>query len=334
MTDGVVFGSVAFARHRVAAAVLTGLALVGHGLLPELPPDGELVLLVVAVALLGVPHGAVDHLVAKPFFAGRWQRVWLPVFGLCYVGLAALVVLLWLLAPGVSLAGFLLLSILHFGAGDQRDGLGALASGSLVVLGPVAVHPADCATLFAPLAGRSGDAMAGLLEGLQPLLLATVALALLPFVVRSLRRRCWAILAELGLLATTVALLPPLQAFVLYFCIWHAPRHVLEIAQSFAPGSTRLGLRRFVWAALPFSALTIAGGALAWASVASLRSPSDATLQVIFIGLAALTVPHMIVMSAASRGGDQLALSATTAPARSRARRAPPRPVPGCSPRP
>jgi len=97
------------------------------------------------------------------------------------------------------------------------------------------------------------------------------------------------------LLALGAAVLHPLAYFIAYWCFLHSPRHLTLAARDLSLDSWGARLR----AVAP---TTLATYALAAAAVPFLMDmPGDAVLmQVIFIGLAALTVPHMILELIAS----------------------------------
>jgi Brp/Blh family beta-carotene 15,15'-monooxygenase len=85
---------------------------------------------------------------------------------------------------------------------------------------------------------------------------------------------------------------PPLYAFVVFFCAMHAARHILRTTE-YAGGATEL--RRLLMFALPPMVVTSAAAILI-----TLRIPSSSVgsglVQIIFVGLAALTVPHMALV--------------------------------------
>lgn len=87
------------------------------------PSSIEILSMTCAVAFFGVPHGATDHLVASDIFKGPFPRTWLIVFVLVYLMLMGAVILAWILLPSMSLAVFLLLTIVHWGLGDVEDDL-------------------------------------------------------------------------------------------------------------------------------------------------------------------------------------------------------------------
>jgi Brp/Blh family beta-carotene 15,15'-monooxygenase len=117
---------------------------------------------------------------------------------------------------------------------------------------------------------------------------------------------------ELAALAALAATAPPLLYFVVYFCGLHSPRHFLDTLNQLD-----LGWRRGVVAALPLTAMTLVVAAFAVGIlVHSGVTLGPATVNTVFIGLAALAVPHMVLVERFwSRCSD-----ITTRPAASSAR--------------
>ncbi|MGB0827346.1 MAG: Brp/Blh family beta-carotene 15,15'-dioxygenase, partial [Candidatus Poseidoniaceae archaeon] len=90
------------------------------------------------IVLIGLPHGAFDGAVAMHLgLVNRFSS--LARFVIIYVALAALVVVTWMVAPSISLILFLTISMLHFGAGDARNGQGALAFSEALAHGGLAI---------------------------------------------------------------------------------------------------------------------------------------------------------------------------------------------------
>jgi Brp/Blh family beta-carotene 15,15'-monooxygenase len=84
--------------------------------------------------------------------------------------------------------------------------------------------------------------------------------------------------------------LPPLVSFALYFCFWHSRSHALRIWENIKPEERPKSLIE-----------TFAYSGAAWLAALCFfwyfqGSPDAALLQLTFIGLAALTVPHMILV--------------------------------------
>ena len=248
-----------------------------------------------AVVLIGLPHGALDGAIA--IHLGFSRKVLLFIrFLLLYVGMAGLVIAAWIMAPAACLLGFLVISMIHFGAGDARHGTGwvrgaeVMAHGGLVVAGISQMHRPEVDVIFAYLTG--GDTRL-VWQGLD-ILTVIVGASLVVCLAQALWYRRWRGTAiELGALAILFAMTPPLVGFAVYFCCVHSARHVTSIMSSLRQhmsASTML-----LQAAIFTVASWLAGAAAIW-WLADMADPQPVILRVIFIGLAALTVPHMILV--------------------------------------
>jgi len=66
---------------------------------------------------VGIPHGAVDHLLVS----GTWNQRKAPLFILRYLLLAGMIGVLWFWMPQIALIVFLLYSLWHFGETDGKS---------------------------------------------------------------------------------------------------------------------------------------------------------------------------------------------------------------------
>jgi len=250
----------------------------------KLPHGVLVVILAFLVAVVGLPHGALDPLVARE--AGLWKNLpELARFLGVYLLLAAIAGLLWIWFPRFSLAAFLAYSSWHF-SGDWRDWLNrwwCLCAGASVICAPSLFHPDLVAKYFSVLTGEDSTALVRVLQTLAiPALAGTIFSA-----IRSFRTRP-AIALELAVLAICALALPPLVFFLLYFCGLHSPRHLIATVWDWDRRTT-------IATAAGITLVTMALGALFF-----VLSPStqfdQRLLQITFIGLAVLTVPHMILI--------------------------------------
>lgn len=304
-------------RHTRAAIGVTAAMAVVAAVTGGVGMATQLIVLAVLVAVLGLPHGAVDHWQGRALLAPRLGALWGPVFGIGYSVAALLVILAWTAWPPLLLIGFLVLAALHFGSEDvaaraavhHRRRLSRLADiglrGALPVLLPLTFHPAETASLFAALlpsttATTVADA-ASWVTVTSPLYLAALA----GLIGIAMARGDALVGDELAVLTTAFAALPPLLAFALYFCLWHAPRHSLLVIADAGDSSLAAGVSRFIRGAVPLTGLTIAAGAIAWLALRDTATSAEATLQVVFIGLAALTVPHVLLPLIGRRWGGR-----------------------------
>lgn len=267
-----------------AAAMVIGGALVGVSLNGTV----QVYVLAVLVVLLGLPHGALDPLVAHR--AGVWDDVRsFTIFIGKYLLLAACALLFWIFVPGLALLAFLLYSGYHF-SGDWDGELplpSRLAAGFFIVSMPSAIHAGLTHDIFAILAG---SANASWVLGTMQVIAVPAGLGLALAILFHVKTN--ALRLELATLLITGLLLPPILFFVLYFCALHSPRHLIHAAAG-APFRLVAGtaiLFTFLTCALAALALPFMGGA----------PLSDTLVRFVFIGLAALTVPHMILVEKAT----------------------------------
>lgn len=248
-----------------------------------------------AVVVIGLPHGALDGAIAIHLgFAKR--LVPFLSFLVLYTAMSALVVGAWLLAPTVCLFGFLIISMLHFGTGDARQGTGWLRSaeiiahGGLVIAGISQMSQPEVDVIFRYLTGQDTTL---LWQGID-ILTVIVGMAILVCFAQALWYRRWRGTAmELGALAILFAMTPPLVGFAVYFCCVHSARHVVGILRSLRGDMSRFAM---INQAAAFTlASWVAGGLAIW-WFADIDDPQPIVLRVVFIGLAALTVPHMILV--------------------------------------
>jgi Brp/Blh family beta-carotene 15,15'-monooxygenase len=121
-----------------------------------------------------------------------------------------------------------------------------------------------------------------------------VAVALIVYAWQALWDSRWRIgLLELVALLSLFLLVPPLVGFAIYFCCVHSARHFLSVWRSI----NREMLRKSIYfQAAFFTFASWAAGAVALYYCMINMSMESAIMQVVFIGLAALTVPHMLLV--------------------------------------
>jgi len=282
-------GATAVLRGQGFAFSLAAMLVAASSVLLERPERWvELAAVAVAVALFGVPHGGLDTVFARQLHGLRGLRDW-GVFVLSYSLLAAAVVGVWLVAPVAFLLGFLLISAVHFSGDPQASTRGvsrALYGGAGIVL-PTGLHGDEVGELFGLLAGtEAAGLVTPVLAALALPWLAALAIAAVAEAARSPRTSM-----EFLAVGALMLLAPPLTAFAVFFCGMHSARHIL---------------RTFDWAArpgrwpmmasglLPTLAVMVGGAAIWWWRD---DVPFDAqVVQLVFVGLAALTVPHMALV--------------------------------------
>lgn len=247
-----------------------------------------------AVVFIGLPHGAMDGALA--IHLGWMNRpIKAATFLLAYVGLAALVVGMWLVVPKVGFLGFLAISLFHFGRGDivprtkDHQLSEVFMRGGLVLAGISLFHRSEVDSIFEVLIGSDTEIVWLFLQTV-----GVLTIVLIPYVilVKSKQERTAASGEVIGLLAL-FAIAPPLLGFAIYFCGIHSVRHFKHMGTLLKSTLQQFQVTRTT---VIFSFMTWAVGLLVLANQSASIGLEPALLQVIFIGLAALTVPHMILV--------------------------------------
>lgn len=268
----------------VVAILLTAATIA----IKRLDEQMELIVLAVLIVLLGVPHGALDTIFARQLYDVKTVKGW-AAFTLAYLFMAALAVVLWQVAPLVFLLGFLVISIAHFSGDPSVDmpvAFRILYGGAIVVL-PTLLHAEEVMRLFSILAGA--DVAALLVSWLHfvswPWLIGIAVAAV------GCARLDWLAGVEIASVGLLSVLTPPLVAFTIFFCGMHSARHILRTVDYSGRRSPYLLISASVAPMLAF--LVMLGAALLW-----LRDiPIEVrVIQLVFVGLAALTVPHMALV--------------------------------------
>jgi Brp/Blh family beta-carotene 15,15'-monooxygenase len=313
-----------------AAVVVTAGAVAVLG-----PPSvGVQVAAIAASAvLLGLPHGAVDHL-TLPRARGEAATVrdfaWV---GLLYLALGGAYAVVWFLAPAVAAAGFVALTWLHWGQGDvyplaallpgdhpdDRRGrvLVAAVRGGLPMAVPLLAFPdwyrRVLGWFVAPFDGSTA-ALAPVFEprfrvalGVGLAVLSAVSLA------RGYRRggatTAWrADLAETALLWAFFLTVPPLLSVGVYFCLWHALRHVGRLlavdegaSAALEAGRPLAALGRFARDAAPLTAASLLLLAGLWLVVPVRPTDPGPAVGLYLAFVAVLTLPHVAVVALLDR---------------------------------
>ena len=192
--------------------------------------------------LIGIPHGAIDHLISIP----SSSRIRFYIYIAAYVAIALIAG--WMIATW-NLHGFqvvIIMSSLHFGYGDAsfRNEWKSASQARKFPWFTESIYaiPAGFLPVLLPLTDpRSGDALHRIHPTLQGwvgshsdlLRNVTLAIAIAALLVLLLTKSFdFAIdLVLLGALALTA---PPLVAFATYFGFWHAARHTARLVPKLA----------------------------------------------------------------------------------------------------
>ncbi len=255
--------------------------------------------------ILGIPHGATDHLVffSRHRVSSRFD--WLRFLGL-YLGIMLGYSLAWYFFPVACFIGFLLFSAYHFGQSQLHylsipenswlKILLYLVWGALVLLLILGFHADQSLSILenTPFLGLMSQVFLWLL----PLCLSSMALLLFGFLLAYLSDEIHLkqIGQELGLLLLIVFLCwstSLLWSFAIYFALWHSLQTIEQEIKVFRQKfSKEYNWKNYVQDALIFSLMSFIGIGLILGTLHFLGLEISSLLFSFFVMISILTAPH------------------------------------------
>jgi Brp/Blh family beta-carotene 15,15'-monooxygenase len=297
-----------FSTVSVSLAILT--SLIFSDLLGSSSMSWQVIIAVIALAI-GIPHGALDHLVTLP----KTEPKKMALFIIVYVAVAIVAVIGILKFNTVGFIVVLFMSVIHFGIGDAAfiNEIDKRSEGTKKLNRWFYIPAAGFTPVFIPLVNSaSTEALASVNpalvnwhQGLDSQILLTVSIfALLAIGVMVFDKRYREAL-DLIVLLLLAHLAPPLIAFAVYFGCWHAMRHTARLTLSLprcVENITQGMLRKaFSNAVIPGLPALIGTFVVAGLLALSGRDFTDEFFWMALVVVWALTVPHMAVTAKLDR---------------------------------
>jgi Brp/Blh family beta-carotene 15,15'-monooxygenase len=297
-----------FSSLAVAAGI--ALTLIFSELLNSSSMSWQVVIAVMALAI-GIPHGALDHLVTLP----KAQPAKMALFISIYVAVAVIAVVAILEFNVIGFIFVLFMSAIHFGIGDAAfiSEIDKRTNPSRKINRWFYIPAAGFTPVFIPLVNSaSTDALASVNPALidwhqgwdSQILVGVTTFTVVAIVVMILGKRMREAV-DLSLLLTLALVAPPLIAFAIYFGCWHAMRHTARLTLSLPKSveSLNQGLRSQAFLSAVIPGLPALVGTFIVAAVLALSGQnfSDEFFWMALVVVWALTVPHMVVTAKLDR---------------------------------
>ena len=259
-----------------------------------------LILSLFLILSLGISHGALDDLKGKKLLKiFKFNSIY--IFYFFYILLGLIIILTWIIFPKFLLFLFLIVASYHFGREDSefinlnsKNNLIYLFKGSLIVTAPLLFHKNETLKIFMDLNFDISQSFFVSNEFIYLL----VSLSFLSNIIISINKDI-NIKSLLFMDFISVMLinffLQPILAFTIYFCFLHSVRHSFKLSNELNNKDFIKGIKKFIIRALP---LTILTGVLFLVSLFLLSNYyvlDTAISKVIFIGLASLTFPNILL---------------------------------------
>ena len=259
------------------------------------------------ILIIGVSHGSLDHVKG-----GKLLKIFkienITLFYLSYILLAIMVVTLWIFIPSILLIIFLLVASYHFGKEDTQFlhdhnshfiGILYFLKGSLVILAPLYFHFDETISIFKLLLIDNENFYSSLsfIENNRLIDLGIILSSISSIIlfIKKFTFKNFSIFFDYFSILILNYYLSPLIAFTAYFCFLHSVRHSITLIYELDNINIKNGLLIFIKKAMP---LTILTAIICLVGIYLLNFKYDfdnSIIKVIFIGLASLTFPHILL---------------------------------------
>ena len=259
------------------------------------------------ILLIGVSHGSLDHVKGKKLLK-RFNINNISIFYFTYLLLAISIAILWTLFPATSLIIFLIVASYHFGKEDTQflldeksfvNQLLFFFKGALIVLAPLFFHFDETIFIFKLLLIQNESFYSSMtfIENNQ-LLSIGIFISTLSSIFLFLKKfeyRNFTIFLDFFSIIIINFYFSPLIAFTIYFCFLHSIRHSISLMIELDHENIKNGLFIFIKKALPLTILTAIFFLIGMYFLNKNYSFDSSILKLIFIGLASLTFPHILL---------------------------------------
>ena len=263
--------------------------------------DNSLLLLSLFLILsLGISHGALDHLKGQKLIKLLKYKSIIS-FYILYIFIGFSIIILWFLFPKFLLLTFLIVASFHFGKEDsefihykQNQDLVYFFKGSIVITAPLLFHKDETLEIFNYL---NFDISQNLLISNEFLYLIII-ISFFANIYISLNKhidiKSLLIMDFVSILLLNY-FLSPILAFTIYFCFLHSVRHSFKLSNELNKKNFFKGFKAFTIKALPLTILTAVLFLISLLFLNNYYFLDSAISKVIFIGLASLTFPHILL---------------------------------------
>jgi len=259
------------------------------------------------ILIIGVSHGAYDHIKGRSLLK-IYNINNIFIFYLSYILVGLIVIFTWFVTPSISLLIFLIFASFHFGKEDSQFLLKKRSityliffvfKGLLIVTAPLYFNFVETINIFKLLLIENENFYRYLdwIES-KNILITLISLSFLVnilLIIVNFKISNLTLLLDFASILILNYFLSTLVAFTIYFCFLHSIRHIIAIVNEVNNINFYDGLKEFIKKASTLAIVTVILFILALTISYNYFEINDAILKIIFIGLASLTFPHILL---------------------------------------
>ncbi len=259
------------------------------------------------ILTIGVSHGSLDHVKGKKLF-NILNINKISIFYFSYILVAILVIIIWIIIPFISLMIFLFVASYHFGKEDTQflinknsyfNQILFFLKGLLIIVAPMFFHFEETIAIFKLLL-VDNEIFYTTLEFIEVYKILAIAITLsslssIFLFLRKFEIKKFIVFFDYFSILILNYYLTPLVAFTVYFCFLHSIRHSITLIYEIDKNNFKNGLKVFSQKALPLTVLTTIFCLIGLYLLNNNYDFDSSILKIIFIGLASLTFPHILL---------------------------------------
>jgi len=256
---------------------------------------------------IGVSHGSLDNLKGRKLFQIYGINNFV-IFYLSYILISLSVIFFWIIIPSISLMIFLIIASHHFGKEDTQflivensylNQLFFFLKGALIIFAPMYFHFDETISIFKLLLidNESFYEFLNFIESNKILLYGIILSTLSSIIlfIKNFELKKFTIFLDYFSILIINFYFSPLVAFTVYFCFLHSIRHSISLMYELDNNDLMNGLKIFTKKALPLTIVTATFCFLGLYLLNNTYNFDSSVLKIIFIGLASLTFPHILL---------------------------------------
>ena len=256
---------------------------------------------------IGVSHGSLDNLKGRKLFQIYGINNFV-IFYLSYILISLGVIFFWIIIPSISLIIFLIIASHHFGKEDTQflivensylNQLFFFLKGTLIIFAPMYFHFDETISIFKLLLidNESFYEFLNFIESNKILLYGIILSTLSSIIlfIKNFELKKFTIFLDYFSILIINFYFSPLVAFTVYFCFLHSIRHSISLVYELDNNDLMNGLKIFTKKALPLTIVTATFCFLGLYLLNNTYNFDSSVLKIIFIGLASLTFPHILL---------------------------------------
>ena len=256
---------------------------------------------------IGISHGSLDNFKGRKLFQ-IFEIDNFSIFYFAYILIALIVIFLWILIPYVSLIIFLMVASYHFGKEDTQfliiensyyNQFLFFLKGSLIIFAPMYFHFDETISIFRLLLieNETFYKFLDLIESNRVLLYCIIlsTLANILLFTKNFELKKFTIFLDYFSILIINYYFSPLVAFTIYFCFLHSIRHSISLMSELDENNLGNGFKIFIKKALPLTFITAIFCVIGLYLLNNTYNFDSSILKIIFIGLASLTFPHILL---------------------------------------